>query len=269
MKKIIYLSVLVICVFSCISCEKLFEYSPYQINVKEEFRNLHDKNLTKLREVEKSTPDTFSFAVIADNHTWYDEYRKVIGHINKNPEILFVLHAGDLTDYSLLKEYEWQQQILSSLKAPYFVTIGNHDLLSNGEEIFRKMYGETDYSFTFKDHKFISLNTNIQEVNRDPDFDFLESELKDRESYSYVFIFAHVAPTALRFSDESELRYRNILADNNVTVSMHGHSNNFSLEEIYNDGVLYLITSSVEHLEYSLITIKPDTIVIQNISVGK
>ena len=127
--KIFYLSVVVICIFSGISCEKLFEYSPYQINVKEEFRNLHDKNLLKLREIETNSPDTFSFAIIADNHTWYDEYREVTDHINKNPEILFVLHAGDLTDYSLLKEFEWQQQILSSLKAPYFVTIGNQSIV--------------------------------------------------------------------------------------------------------------------------------------------
>nr|NQU91341.1 metallophosphoesterase [Bacteroidota bacterium] len=269
MKNILYLSVLITSFFSCISCEKLFEYSPYQINIKEGFHNLHDKNLVKLRGIEKHAPDTFTFAIIADNHTWYDEYREVIDHINSNPEILFVLHAGDLTDYGLLKEYEWQQQILSSLKMPYFITIGNHDLLSNGEGIFRKMYGETDYSFTFKNHKFICLNTNIQEVNRDPDFDFLHSELKGRESYSYVFVLAHVAPTALRFSDENESRYRTILAENNVNVSMHGHSNHFSLEEIYNDGVLYLTTSSVKHLEYSLITIRPDTIIIKNISVGK
>ena len=128
------------------------------------------------------------------------------------------------------------------------------------------MYGETDYSFIFKDHKFISLNTNIQEVNREPDFDFLESELTGRESYSYVFVLAHVAPVAQRFSDENELQYRSILAENSVTVSMHGHSNHFSLDEVYNDGVLYLVTSSVQHLEYSLVTVKPDTIVIQNIN---
>jgi predicted phosphodiesterase len=47
----------------------------------------------------------FSFAVIADSHSYYDELRDAIKIISMKKDVCFVLHLGDFADCGLLFEY--------------------------------------------------------------------------------------------------------------------------------------------------------------------
>jgi 3',5'-cyclic AMP phosphodiesterase CpdA len=65
----------------------------------------------------------------------------------------FVIHGGDISDFGLTKEFLWMRDIMNGLKAPYVVIIGNHGCLANGTEIYRKIFGEENFSSLADDCK--------------------------------------------------------------------------------------------------------------------
>ncbi len=81
----------VIILFS--ACDNMFEFSPYQANVKKECKNTTAKNLQLINNI-KLTADTFSFAFVTDNHYYYDNLKTVIDDINKKDDISFVIGIG-------------------------------------------------------------------------------------------------------------------------------------------------------------------------------
>ncbi|MEI8321237.1 MAG: metallophosphoesterase [Alphaproteobacteria bacterium] len=50
----------------------------------------------------------------------------------------FVVHTGDITDTGDLASYEHAKELLDQLKAPYFLTCGNHDNFQNLKSVFPK-----------------------------------------------------------------------------------------------------------------------------------
>ena len=77
----------------------------------------------------------------------------------------FIIHGGDYTEFGLKKEFEWNDDILSKLKVPYVGLIGNHDVIGNGDQVFRKIFGNENFSFVVSDVKFVCLNTNAIEYD--------------------------------------------------------------------------------------------------------
>ncbi|HBY52673.1 MAG TPA: hypothetical protein DEH15_09540, partial [Marinilabiliales bacterium] len=65
-------------------------------------------------------------------HRWFDETEKFVAKVNQNPTVDFVIHVGDLADFGLPKQYSWGNSYLLKLNTPYFVVVGNHDLVGNG-----------------------------------------------------------------------------------------------------------------------------------------
>ena len=100
------------------------------------------------------------------------------------------MHEMILTSYSIpvtcrtfgaRHEFELQRDILNKLNVPYVCVIGNHDCIATGEEAFRQIFGERDYSFTAGNVRFICLNTNALEFDRSqpvPNFDFIKTQVK-------------------------------------------------------------------------------------------
>lgn len=117
--------------------------------------------------------------------------------MNHDSTIQFIIIGGDITNLVLSKEYDWFQQILSNSKKPFITIIGNHDYLSNGKEIYLRMFGSTYFSFTIGKYKFICFDNIIWENNNAiPNFACLEKQLND--SCYIKLIIAHIPP----WSDE-------------------------------------------------------------------
>lgn len=209
------------------SCGK-FNYSPYMSNTK----NLnHNANaLIEISNRASQFTNSYKIAIIADTHDYYKELDEAVDHINdKKNEYAFVVVLGDLTNIGLISEFETNKKFLDRLQLPYVTIIGNHDLLTNGASIYQQMYGKDNYSFTFKQTKFILYNNNNWESSYlVPDTDWVTNELTSSAS-THNILMAHVsvADTA-RFTQNEIDTYENLINANNVRYTFNGHDHNFA-----------------------------------------
>lgn len=245
--------------FSFQSCSKLFEYSPYDANVDDDQLNTNAIQLQGVSNQYQS-PSNFSFAVIADVHYHYSSLASIVKHINKDDEIDFIIVAGDISDQALLKEYEIYYSIMDELEKPYLTLIGNHDYKSNGGDIYKQMYGETNYDFCFQDSHFILFDDVFWESNNSPDFDWLESKLQDKDQYNHQFVIAHIPPFGDQFDTESEARYVALMEDYSVSLSIHGHVHFYVSSDYYNDGTNYLVVPWPKKPKYVKVSVNDKTV---------
>jgi Icc protein len=234
------------------NCEHFFEFSVYEANVKESNKNTTFKNLELLKRVNGSSQD-FKFAFLSDVHYYYDELKTVIDDINKREDIIFIVFGGDIADQALLKEYEVFYDIMKTLKKPYLTVIGNHDYNANGGFIYKSMFGDYNYSFEFKNNKFVLFDDVVWESDKDIDFTWLSKELVDTEKFNQVFVIAHIPPSGDQFDAEMKQKYTSILQENGVSLSLHGHTHAYSYEQ---DDVSYFTVPSLKGLGYSIVTVQ-------------
>lgn len=254
-KKII---VLISTTFFLVACDKAFEYSPYEANVNTKSKETTKKNLQLIKDIQ-SDSDTFSFAVLTDNHFWYNNLKKVINDINKKDDIKFVICAGDIADQALLKEYEIFYDIMKQSKKPYVTLIGNHDYNSNGEVVYKQMFGDYNYSFEFNHNKFVVFDNVAWESNKSPDFDWLSTQLADNALFKQVFVIAHLPPFSDQFDSEMEKTYKEIMKENNVKLSIHGHIHRYTYGTIYGDNVTYLTVPCLKKPTYCIIKVHKES----------
>ncbi len=253
--KYLHIPILLFLLQSCIS------YSPYEVDVDSENQNMNSKNLEVLLNNGKNG-DTATFAFIGDTQRFYDETNQIIQHINQNPAIEFVIISGDLTDFGLNLEFEEMLSVLKRLKSPFLSVIGNHDLLYNGEFVYREMFGEFDYSFYYKDFKFIMANTNSREYGFSgniPRIDWLNEQLQDTSSYKNAIVVGHMAPFQTDFDPNLEMNFANTLSKWDKTLlSMNGHNHDYSESQPYDDGITYLNSFSTGKGRYIIVSIWKD-----------
>jgi len=135
-------------------CDDLIEYSPYDVRVR--VTNVNPDAIQAITVAENDSVP-FVFAVISDPHTYYSDLADAVSSINKNPELLFTVVCGDITDEGLFKEFDWEYNVISKMNIPFISVIGNHDYLSNGKLIYNKMYGPTNFSFEYRNTKLVFL----------------------------------------------------------------------------------------------------------------
>jgi len=233
------------------SCKKTFEYSPHEVRLGENEKNINAKNIAKISS--QPVPDSLKFIVIGDPQRAYDELDDFVDGVNQRRGISFVVVDGDLTDFGLNSEFQWINKILSKLKIPSIAVIGNHDMLGNGAEVYRQMYGPDNFSFSIGSNKFICLNSNSQERNYDgslPNLPWLYNELAESSSQK-VIVSSHIAPFSFGFDSSMEKSYASLLAQSgNVSLSIHAHVSMFFHRQEYNDGVEYLVVNSLSKRKY-------------------
>ena len=244
----------ILLVFAFFACEK-FAYSPNQVLPDEKYRNLNEKSISQF--INKIT-DTIVIAVIGDTHNFYDATSNVITKINKIPGIHFVIHTGDLVNFGLEKEYIWMHELLLNLKPPYVVVAGNHDLIGNGSQLYKTIYGKFNFSFIFNEYKFIYLNSNSREFNFSnnvPDIDWLNTELEDTVNYKHAIVVNHVPSYDSDFNPNLADDYLNTLDRfGKVLLSINGHNHNFSF--ISPDERNFSFINSISTLKERFVLIK-------------
>ncbi|WP_157488153.1 metallophosphoesterase family protein [Dyadobacter crusticola] len=237
------------------SCDSLFLYNPNQVKLLNGESNLNEKNIARLH----ATPiqDTLSFILMGDTQRWYDESEEFVKSANNQKGISFVLHAGDISDFGLAQELKWVNRIMSRLDVPYMTVIGNHDVIANGPDAYRKMFGPLNYAFSYGNYKFIFINTNSREYAFDgtvPNLPWLRTQLADNPEEKQMIVIGHVPPYDNDFDKKLEPEFAKLLGDNpNVNMSLYGHQHSFADGEYYKDGVRYVVTTSMGARGYLLI----------------
>ncbi|MCX2741072.1 metallophosphoesterase family protein [Pontibacter anaerobius] len=249
------------------ACEE-FEYSPYEIRLSEDEKNINSRNIEKIKALNISPTDTLRFILTADTQGFYEENEQVVAHINQRNDIAFVLIGGDLTDFGLAKEFKLVHEDFKTLKVPYVAVVGNHDAINNGKQVFTAMYGDYDVSFSVGNSRFILLNTNYLEFDEQvPDLGWLEAELQASEGYENIFVISHIPPTNTEFGEENAVRYGQLMNQYNVTYSLHGHNHNHKFHFPFGEGVPVLETAATEKLEYIVFTVVRDEVNFERVKI--
>lgn len=250
------------------SCIETFDYSVYSARVPNDEKNTRAKNFAKLdiKREGLEAGEGFKIALISDSHTTYNDLEDAIHAINRDAGVQFILHGGDMTDGGMLAEYLIFHKIMSYSNVPFFTVIGNHDCLANGFSIYQDMFGMVNYSFEFANTKFIFFNDVIWELNfTEPDYYWLRDELAYEMGYDHTIVIAHIAPFSDSFTPLQQDAYTAILAQNDASLSVHGHHHDHYYGEYYEDGVPYLIIGASAKRHYVTLDIMPDTIIMNRI----
>jgi len=238
------------------SCDQ-FEFSPNQSFDHSSPSDLNAQNLAQLRQ--NAEDDTVTIVFAGDMQRWYDEQERFVRKVNSLENVDLVLLAGDISDFGILQEFKWVQKRLSALRVPYFGIIGNHDMVANGRQIFRQMFGPLDYSFVYGGIKFIAHNTNGLEAPDEPtpDIGWLARELQNSEKADYIITVSHVPPfNAQEFGPESVKAYTELLQNTpNLLLSLHGHVHQHQDFYPFGDQVHYMTSYSFEQSAFVLLQI--------------
>lgn len=113
------------------------------------------------------TAQKVTFALLTDMHIdltntqTTQHLADAIADINSNQLIEFVLIAGDVTDKGDSLSLEKAKKMLQKLAIPYYITFGNHDVISSDSinRIYLKVFGNDKFSFTHKNIHYIGFST--------------------------------------------------------------------------------------------------------------
>jgi 3',5'-cyclic AMP phosphodiesterase CpdA len=256
MKMLILRSLFVVTLMLIVSGCSLFEYHPYETNVRGE-KNLNAKAIREIQS-QQTDDDTIRLILMGDSQRFYDELDDFVRSANKQ-RADFVFLNGDITDFGVKDEYEWIHDIMQKLKMPYVAVIGNHDLSGNGETLFKKIYGPLNNAFVVKRHKFILLNTNSREYHFNglvPDIGWLQDQLNSDGTFDHASVVSHIAPYDSDFDPALEDDFVAAVQGSGVVrLNLHAHQHKFSDVVPYDDGIRYLTSTSMDERMYLLITL--------------
>ncbi|HEY6558032.1 MAG TPA: metallophosphoesterase [Polyangiaceae bacterium] len=245
------LAILVFCAALTSSC---LVVTPFGSEPEE--RALNARNLERLERHGDTGGDTLTFAALGDTHAEYDDLSRTVRAINGGPDLALVAHAGDMTDFGLLQEYEWSHRTLAKLKAPLFTAIGNHDAISDGATIYRKMYGPFDYGFEHASVAFVFFNSNSLEFpGSAPDQRWLRKAVLESDARGGVVLITHHAPWTHESPLSARRLHADLLASGKVRLWVHGHLAKFQLVTYH--GVPILQCGTFQHWrEHMLVTLR-------------
>jgi len=178
----------------------------------------------------------FSFAVIGDIGS-FGTFEKICAQL-VNEQLSFVIILGDFVNKGTLEDHQFYRCELGEpdyFSCPVFYGVGNHEI-DKGFKFtvsdFEKIYGPSNYSFSYKGDLFIILRT-FPPHSTEETLAFLERELSTkRNMHDKVFVFSHIPlyqspdfPT--RSLKDSEL-YVSLLeeyhVDYAISADFHGYA---------------------------------------------
>lgn len=265
MKRILLLVVIAIFLAGC----NADEFSPNQVFNKS---TATDVNLKQIALLQQKTPNTtIRIAVSGDTQRNYEESELFVANVNARNDIDFVFLNGDISDFGLLLEFDGIYKIYNRLNVPFISVIGNHDLVANGRDIYKRMFGPLNFTFNYGGIKFVCHDTNGREYNFNgqiPDLNWLKSNLKLDPGTNNIIAISHVPPTDADFDPKLINAYENLLNQSpGMLASIHSHQHS-ALHTYYQNGVgiPFFITNAIVKRAYTIIEIKNGQITAQEIN---
>ncbi|OAQ39832.1 metallophosphoesterase [Pedobacter psychrophilus] len=245
-----------------------FEYSPNQAFDKDSPVDLNAKSLARLQNIEND--DTVKFIVFGDPQKSANELDEFIAKVNTMKNVDFAILAGDISEFGLLQETKWVALELEQLKIPHFAVIGNHDLLAKGDAVFKRMFGELNYSFAYDGVKFICHNTNGREYKFNglvPDINWLQQELKPQTGVESYVAISHIRPFSPDFDTNLDIPYTDVFnAQPKFLASFHAHDHGYGEFFPNNSRVPFVVTTNIGNKGFILATIVNNKISYERIN---
>lgn len=246
------------CVFVFMGCNDMFDYSPYDAVVTGK-TNINAENIKKI-ENKCRNKDTIRVVFCGDTQGRYDATNDFVDEINKRKDVDFVVHLGDISDFGTTNEYLYQRDILERLNCPYVVLLGNHDCLGTGFHVYKKLFGNPNFSFIAAGIKFVCLNTNAMEfLNTDsvPNLSFMKHEVvKDTSLYTNTVVCMHIPPHNPEFNNNlDEVFHSYVKSFKGILFCTAAHEHHLAEKDVFSDGIIYYITDCMRRKQYNLMTI--------------
>ncbi len=203
--------------------------------------------------------ETFSFVVIGDTRTGIAFFKQHIKEINLlDPD--FVIDTGDLINGYANEvqntEAMWDKfdAVVKAFKVPLVMVPGNHDIWdTNSDQIYRRRYGKTYFSFTHKDVHFVILNSEILGKDGEPtdriigdQLRWLANDLAEHKDAKATFVFVHKPLwQGLHIGEGNGKHWMEdvhpILAKHGVSAVFAAHSHKYVKFPVI-DGVAYYVS---------------------------
>jgi 3',5'-cyclic-AMP phosphodiesterase len=232
------------------------EYSPHQLPTSGSERDLHRKALERLAAA--PPPAVLRFAVVGDTQLFFDDAERAIASLAARDDLAFVVQVGDFTHVGLWPEFRIMNDLFRRLPVPYFVVVGIHDLLGNGDEIYERMFGPLDLAFDYAGTQFIFLDTNSREYGFDgrvPDLAWLEAQLAPGPGTDRIVVFGHCRAESGDFDPALRAPFSALLRGAGVDLTIHGHDHAYSAGE--HEGVPFVVADAVDGRSYLVVTATP------------
>lgn len=92
------------------------------------------------------------------------------------------------------------------------------------------------------------------------DFEWLEERLANRDEYGHLFLISHVPPWDETYTKELAERYKKLLEESNVSLSIHGHHHHPN--EIMDNGIRYVVAGAPQVGVYRVVDADADGIAV-------
>jgi len=180
---------------------------------------------------DSSSGEPFRFALLSDVQTAIDEVQDLFDEIDRDPSIVFVLGAGDLTQDGTAEELSRFRAELKNLEVPYFATLGNHELVASTVH-WHDYFGRANFRFVFRGVQFTLIDSGSATI--DPMvYDWLDGWLAEGQGRVHV-VAMHIPPIdpiGVRngsFASRNEgYKLLNRLAEGGVDLTLYGHIHSF------------------------------------------
>ena len=134
----------------------------------------------------------FRFAVLSDIQEGIGRIQDLTGRLNDEPDVRFVVSAGDLTDNGSPEEYARIRQALEGLNVPFYSTCGNHDVAIGDEMVWHHHVGRHSFHFSFRGAAFSFVDS--PSATLDPTVNtWLDGWLDDARDRWHAFV-THIPP---------------------------------------------------------------------------
>jgi Icc protein len=233
------------------------QYSPHEIRLDADERDLHEKAVAAL--VARPPPAPLRFAVVGDTQRLFTDAEETVRALNARDDLAFVVQVGDFTHWGLADEFEVMNRIFSELRVPYFVVVGIHDLLGTGRIMYEEMFGPVNFAFTYGGLRVVLLDSNSREYGFDgrvPDLEWLAAALAQPPDPEHAVVVSHIPPDNPDFDPDLSAGYFDALREGGATLSLHGHAHVF--RTVQEEGVQVVVADDVGGRSYLVVTAAED-----------
>lgn len=198
---------------------------------------INEKNLEKIKNNETNSPGSFKIGFLSDTHNHYKELKQAIKYLNQNGPYDFIIINGDTSILGLKEEFLESKNYFETLNYPFLVSLGNHDLLSNGATIYKRLYGKTNFSFNYKGVQFIFFDSNNWESSdKAPNNDFILSNIQGAGDNIFI---AHVPlDDKDRFTHDEIDYWKSLTTSYQIPIMFAGHNHNPGVSQFGNSEII-------------------------------